>query len=117
MTLFISDSIDNLETTSAYVGAVALCLSALIVLIVLTVTDRNREAWHGQAGGMSIHVESISKRFGDAVALDDVSLEVPSGLAHRAARPEWRRQVDAAAHHRRPRHARHAAPCGSRART
>ena len=27
---------------------------------------------------MSIHVESISKRFGDAVALDDVSLEVPS---------------------------------------
>src|SRR6185437_5862788 len=28
---------------------------------------------------MSIHVESISKRFGDAIALDDVSLEVPSG--------------------------------------
>jgi sulfate/thiosulfate transport system ATP-binding protein len=28
---------------------------------------------------MSIHVQSISKRFGDAVALDDVSLEVPTG--------------------------------------
>ncbi len=28
---------------------------------------------------MSIEVQSISKRFGDAVALDDVSLEVPSG--------------------------------------
>ena len=28
---------------------------------------------------MSIHVESISKRFGDAIALDDVSLEVPTG--------------------------------------
>ncbi len=28
---------------------------------------------------MSIHVESISKRFGDAVALDEVSLEVPTG--------------------------------------
>jgi sulfate transport system ATP-binding protein len=28
---------------------------------------------------MSIHVDSISKRFGDAIALDDVSLEVPSG--------------------------------------
>ena len=28
---------------------------------------------------MSIHVEGISKRFGDAVALDDVSLEVESG--------------------------------------
>ena len=28
---------------------------------------------------MSIHVESISKRFGDAVALDDVTFEVPTG--------------------------------------
>ena len=28
---------------------------------------------------MSIEVESVSKRFGDAVALDDVSLEVPTG--------------------------------------
>jgi sulfate transport system ATP-binding protein len=28
---------------------------------------------------MSIHVQNISKRFGDAVALDDVSLEVESG--------------------------------------
>jgi len=28
---------------------------------------------------VSIEVESITKRFGDAVALDDVSLEVPTG--------------------------------------
>ena len=28
---------------------------------------------------MSIHVERISKHFGDAVALDDVSLDVPTG--------------------------------------
>jgi ABC-type nitrate/sulfonate/bicarbonate transport system ATPase subunit len=32
-----------------------------------------------KGGRMSIHVQSISKRFGDAVALDDVSLEVPTG--------------------------------------
>ncbi len=48
LTLFISASIDDLDTTSAYVGAVALCLSALIILILLTVSDRNREAWHGR---------------------------------------------------------------------
>ena len=48
-TLFISDSIDNLEPQSAYVGAVALCLAALIVLTLLTLTDRNRDDWHGKA--------------------------------------------------------------------
>jgi sulfate transport system permease protein len=46
LTLFISDSIDSLDTQSAYVGAVALCLAALIVLTLLTVTDRKRDDWH-----------------------------------------------------------------------
>ena len=46
--LFISAGIENLDTTSAYVGAVALCLSALILLMLLTLTDRHREAWHGR---------------------------------------------------------------------
>jgi sulfate transport system permease protein len=49
LTLFISAGIDNLDAQSAYVGAVALCLSALIILVLLTVTDRNREAWHERA--------------------------------------------------------------------
>ena len=49
LTLFISTSIDNLDSQSAYVGAVALCLSALVVLLFLTLTDRNRNAWHGKA--------------------------------------------------------------------
>ena len=49
LTLFISTSIDNLDSQSAYVGAVALCLSALVVLLFLTLTDRNRDAWHGKA--------------------------------------------------------------------
>ena len=47
-TLFISDSIDNLEPQSAYIGAVTLCLAALIVLGLLTLTDRDRDAWHGK---------------------------------------------------------------------
>jgi ABC-type sulfate transport system permease subunit len=49
LTLFIDDSISNLDPQSAYIGAVALCLAALIVLLFLTLTDRNREAWHGKA--------------------------------------------------------------------
>ena len=49
LTLFISDSIDNLDPQSAYVGAVALCLAALLVLTVLTLTDRKRDEWHGKA--------------------------------------------------------------------
>jgi sulfate/thiosulfate transport system permease protein len=49
MTLFISDSIDNLDPQSAYAGAVALCLAALLVLTILTVTDRKRDLWHGKA--------------------------------------------------------------------
>ena len=49
LTLFIYDSIDNLDPQSAYIGAVALCLAALIVLMVLTLTDRKRDEWHGKA--------------------------------------------------------------------
>ena len=49
LTLFISDSFDNLQPQSGYVGAVALCLSALLVLTALTVTDRDRAAWHTRA--------------------------------------------------------------------
>jgi sulfate transport system permease protein len=48
LTLFISTSIDNLDPESAYVGAVALCLAALLVLTLLTVTDRRRGEWHGR---------------------------------------------------------------------
>ena len=46
-----------------------------------------------------IEARSVSKQFGSFVALDDVSVEVPGGIAHRAARPERQREVDA--------------PCGS----
>jgi sulfate transport system permease protein len=49
LTLFIADSFNSLQPDSGYVGAVTLCLAALIVLTLLTVTDRNRDAWHGRA--------------------------------------------------------------------
>jgi sulfate transport system permease protein len=49
VTLFIANSIDNLDPQSAYAGAVALCLAALFVLTVLTLTDRGRQDWHRKA--------------------------------------------------------------------
>ena len=56
-----------------------------------------------------IAVESVTKRFGDFTALDDVSLEVARRLADRAARAQRLGQVDAAARDRRARGARRAA--------
>jgi sulfate/thiosulfate transport system permease protein len=47
-TLFIDDSIGNLDPQSAYIAAVALCLAALLVLTALTLTDRKRDEWHGR---------------------------------------------------------------------
>ncbi len=55
---------------------------------------------------MSILVRNVSKRFGDFVALEDVSLDVRVGCAHRPPRPERLRKVDPAPHHRRPRDGR-----------
>ena len=48
-----------------------------------------------------IAVRDVTKRFGDFVALDDVSLEVPDGSLTALLGPSRLRQVDAAAHHRR----------------
>ena len=55
---------------------------------------------------MAIAVRKVTKRFGDFVALDDVSRRRRRRLADRAARAERQRQVDAAAGHRRARAAR-----------
>ena len=65
----------------------------------------DRDQAQGGAG-MSIVVDSVSKRFGDFVALDDVSLEVRDGSLTAPARPERRRQVNAPARDRRARNAR-----------
>ena len=51
---------------------------------------------------MSIIVRDVSKNFGDFAALDRRVRRHPDRGAHRAARAQRRRQVDAAAGHRRP---------------
>ena len=78
-TLFISASIDNLEPQAAYIGAVD-PVPGRAHRAHPADADRPRPGRLARQGGhMSIEVQSISKRFGDAVALDDVSLEVPTG--------------------------------------
>ena len=52
---------------------------------------------------MSINVRGVGKRFGDFVALSDIDLEIPSGQLTALLGPQRRRQVDAAADHRRAR--------------
>ena len=52
---------------------------------------------------MSIQCANISKRFGDFVALDDVSLDVESGSLTALLGPSGSGQVHAAPDHRRPR--------------
>ena len=45
LTLFISDSIENLDPIGAYAGAVILALVALVVLAVLGREDKRRHRW------------------------------------------------------------------------
>ena len=51
----------------------------------------------------AVGISQVSKRLGSHPALTAVSLVVPSGRCHGDPRPEWLRQDDAAAPHRRPR--------------
>ena len=55
---------------------------------------------------MGITVENATKRFGDFVALDEVSIEVRDGSLTALLGPSGKRQVDPAAGDRRARGAR-----------
>ncbi len=58
---------------------------------------------HAAEEASMITVSHVTKRFGDFVALDDVSLEVPDGSLTALLGPSRLGQVDAAADHRRAR--------------
>ncbi len=49
LTLYVSSSLENLDTAGAYVGAVVLALVAVGVLLLLTLADRRRRRWLGAA--------------------------------------------------------------------
>ena len=96
-TLVVEQKYQNFEQATAYAVAFLLAFAAVVCIVIVS-----HPASQGRTV-MSIEVAGISKRFGDFVALDDVSVDHPHRAAHRAARAQRRRQVHAAAHHRRAR--------------
>ena len=74
--------------------------------------DRRRDArvvddLQAQGGARVISVRNVTKRFGEFVALDGVSVDVESGALLALLGPSGSRQVDAAARDRRARAAGH----------
>ena len=61
--------------------------------------------WHRQPKRREIELVAVTKRFGDTVAVDDVSLRIPARRLLLPARAQRLRQDDDPAHDRRARSA------------
>ena len=72
MTLLVQDRYEEFDSSGAY--AVSVVLAMIAIATLLAAHD------HPAARGASvIEARNVTKRFGDFVALDDVTLNVPSG--------------------------------------
>jgi sulfate transport system permease protein len=60
LTLFISDSIENLNPVGAYAGAVILALLALVVLVVLGKDEERRTPWRSRSEQSPSDLEELS---------------------------------------------------------
>ena len=96
--LYVQDRFENFDTTGAYTAAVVLALLALATLLCMNLlTARRRErgappdGWRSRADDVDASGSATSPRS------DDVRLTRRRRRAHRAARAERQRQVDAAA--------------------
>ena len=112
VTLLVQERYLNFDQETAYACALLLVVTAVVALIVsrccapkeITTDEHHRPRRRPRASATSPRST-------------DVSVEIPTGSPHRAARAERRRQVDAAAGDRRPGDARHRAASRSRAAT
>ena len=75
-TLFVEQRFQNFDLTGAYAASMVLAILALATLLAMNLISPRREE---EVTPMAIKVENVCKRFGDFVALDDVSLDVPEG--------------------------------------
>ena len=72
LTLLVEKRFQNFDLAGAYAASALLALIALATLLAMSLIGSRRSR-------VMIAVESVSKRFGDFAALDDVSLEAPDG--------------------------------------
>ena len=72
-TLRVQERYESFDLPGAYAISLVLALIAVIVLVCMTVIRAERGSRL-----MSISICNVTKRFGDFVALDDVSLDVPT---------------------------------------
>ena len=72
MTLLVQDRYEEFDSSGAYAVSVVLAMIAVGTLLLLTHHPPAR-------GARMIEARNVTKRFGDFVALDDVTLSVPSG--------------------------------------
>ena len=72
LTQYVQASYDNYDQTGAYAASVLLAGLAILTLLLMTMLRPREEV-------MAIEARNVTKRFGEFVALDDVSIEVESG--------------------------------------
>ena len=98
--LFVKSQFDNIDLAGAYAAAIVLAILAIAVLFSMNLPpEALGEGRRGRRGRsrccpvrgsssrspskrrpeMAISVKNVTKRFGDFVALDDVSIDVPDG--------------------------------------
>ena len=95
-TLVVESKYQGFDQDTAYATAFLLATASVICIVVVSLLRPKERV-------MSIEIKDVNKRFGDFVALRRRVAEHPDRPADRPARPVRRRQVHAAADHRRPR--------------
>ena len=76
-TLMVEEKYQNFQQDQAYAIAFLLVLVSIACLVVVAVLRPKHRRL--RAAAMSIDINNVTKRFGDFVALDDVSVSIPTG--------------------------------------
>ena len=73
------------DLTGAYAASIVLGAMAVLTLVGMNALRAKRPRRHRGGDGVTIQVHHVGKRFGDFVALDDVSIDVPAARSPRCS--------------------------------